>query len=101
MAEDGECTAIVAYEVMAEDVDKFLNAWRKANDYLSGQDGFLSTALHRAASAAPDFRFVNIAKWNSADAFRSATQGSGFREAAGLLEAYPIHAAVYDVVDSS
>lgn len=100
MAENSECTAIVAYEVMAEDIDKFLNAWKKANDYLKGQEGFVSTALHRASSAAPDFRFVNIAKWANADAFRSATQGSGFREASGLLEAYPIHAAVYDLVDS-
>jgi len=92
------CTAIVAYEVNGEDADKFMNAWKKAQAYLKKQKGHVSTTLHQSASANPDFRFVNVATWASADAFRSATQSSAFREASGLLEAYPIHAAVYDVV---
>ena len=95
-----QCTAIVAYEVRAEDVDKFLNAWQKANDHLKEQQGYVDTALHQAASANPDFRFVNIGHWESADAFRAATQSVAFKEASGSLEAYPIHAAVYDVVRS-
>lgn len=97
---DEQCTAIVAYEVGAEDVDKFLNAWGKANDHLKEQGGYVDTALHQAASANPDFRFVNISHWTSADAFRAATQSVAFKEASGSLEAYPIHAAVYDVVRS-
>jgi heme-degrading monooxygenase HmoA len=97
---DEQCTAIVAYEVHAEDVDKFLNAWQKANDHLKEQQGYVDTSLHQAASANPDFRFVNISHWESADAFRAATQSVAFKEAAGSLEAYPIHASVYDVVRS-
>ncbi len=97
MATD-ECTAIIAYEVNGEDADKFLNAWNKAQAHLNKQEGHLSTHLHRSASANPDFRFVNVSAWASADAFRSATQSSAFREASSLLEAYPIHASVYEVV---
>ncbi len=97
---DAQCTAIVAYEVHAEDADKFLKAWEKANDFLKEQPGYLNTALHQAASANPDFRFVNVGCWESADAFREATQSAEFREAAGSLEAYPIHASVYEVVRS-
>jgi len=92
------CTAIIAYEVNAEDSDKFLNAWQKAQVHLKKQEGHVSTTLHRSASANPDFRFVNVACWASADAFRSATQSAAFREASALLEAYPIHATVYDIV---
>lgn len=99
MAED-QCTAIVAYEVSREDCDRFMDSWERANDFLQQQPGHISTTLHRAASANPDFRFVNISCWESADAFRSATQSHEFKEVAGRLEAFPIHAAVYEVVRS-
>ena len=97
---DEQCTAIVTYEVMNEDCDKFMNAWKRAQAYLKEQPGFISTTLHKAESASPDFRFVNIGCWKSADDFRAATQSNGFREAAGWLEAYPIHASVYQVVET-
>ena len=95
---DEPCTAIVAYEVSAEDCDRFLDSWTKANDFLKAQPGLKSTTLHKATSANPDFRFVNVSCWESADAFRDATQSQGFRDASGRLEAFPIHAAVYEVV---
>ncbi len=97
MADEG-CTAIIAYEVAAEDTDKFMNAWNKAQEFVQAQDGHVSTTLHQSASANPDFRFVNVSRWASADAFRNATQSDGFRHASGSLEAYPIHASVYEVV---
>lgn len=93
-----QCTAIVAYEVEAEDCERFLDSWEIANNFLKQQPGFASTALHRAASANPDFRFVNISCWESADAFRAATQSQAFRDASGRLEAFPIHASVYEVL---
>ncbi len=95
---DEQCTAIVAYEVLAEDCDRFVDSWTKANDFLKKQPGLMSTTLHNAVSAAPDFRFVNVSCWESADAVRAATQSQGFRDASGRLEAFPIHASVYEVV---
>ena len=97
---DEQCMAIVAYEVSAEDSERFLDSWDRANEFLKGQPGLMSQTLHKASSAAPDFRFVNVSCWESADAFRSATQSQGFREAAGRLEAFPLHASVYEVVRS-
>jgi len=96
---DDTCTAIVSYEVHGEDCDKFLNAWKKANAHVQAQPGHVSTTLHQSASANPDFRFVNVSCWDSADDFRAATQSEAFREASAQLEAYPIHAAVYDTVE--
>lgn len=92
-----QLTVIVAYEVAYEDCDRFLDSWEKANDCLKEQPGFISTALHRAISANPDFRFVNVGRWESADAFRAATQGEGFRNASGRLDAFTMHAAAYEV----
>ncbi len=93
-----ECTAIVAYEVMNEDRSKFLEAWESANDYLKEQPGYLRSELHQAVSANPDFRYVNIGCWKSAEDFRSATQSPEFQAASGALAACPIHASAYEIV---
>ncbi len=95
-----QVTAIVAYEVNYEDRERFLDSWEKANEFLRKQPGFVSTALHEAVSANPDFRFVNISCWEDDDAFRRATQSQDFREASGRLAPFPIHASAYEVVRS-
>jgi heme-degrading monooxygenase HmoA len=100
MADRQECTGIIAYEVGYEDRDRFLDSWTKANDILKKQAGHLGTTLHQAVSANPDFRFVNVTRWESANAFRKAIQNGAYREAAGRLDAFPIHASVYEVVAS-
>jgi|GraSoiStandDraft_46_1057282.scaffolds.fasta_scaffold512936_2 heme-degrading monooxygenase HmoA len=99
MAED-QCTVIVAYEVNAEDVDRFLDSWEKAQAHLKKQKGFVSTTLYKAESANPHFRFVNIGCWQDADHFRAATQNSKFLEASASLAPYPIYASAYEVVRS-
>lgn len=97
---EGTTTAIVAYEVMAEDENRFLEAWELAQDYLKEQSGFIDTALHKAQSAAADFRFVNVAHWDSDDALRDAINSDGFRTASGRLDPYPVHGAAYGVIRS-
>ena len=101
MPEEDQCTAIIAYEVSQEDCERFVDSWERANNFLMEQPGHISTTLHRACSANPDFRFVNVSCWENAEAFRKATQSDEFREVAGRLEAFPIHASVYEVVRSS
>ena len=41
---------------------------------------------------------MNVGCWESADAFRAATQCEGFRNAAGRLDAFTMHASAYEVV---
>ncbi len=98
MADKSQCTVIVAYEVAYEDADRFLDSWEKANDHLKKQPGFVSTALHRAVSANPDFRFVNVGCWEDEDAFRNATQTHEFKEVSARLVPFNIHASAYEVV---
>jgi len=92
------CTVIVSYKVNAEDVDNFMNAWDRANSFLKKQSGHVSTSLHKAMSANPYFRFVNVAKWKTVEDFRKATQSTAYQEASGWLEAYPVYASAYDTV---
>jgi len=93
-----QCTAIVSYKVHYDDVENFMNAYDRANDYLKAQPGHVSTTLHRAMSANAPFRFVNVAKWKTVDDFRKATQSNEYQEASGWLGAYPVYAAAYDTV---
>ena len=60
-------------------------------------EGQAGKARHRA-SILPDadFRFVNIAEWESAEAFRAAMESSGFQQAGRVP--YPAHPALYRVV---
>lgn len=100
MRDPEQCTVIVAYEVSHEDAERFLDSWERANDFLKKQAGFVDTALHQAVSANPDFRFVNISHWESADAFRQATLSQTFQELSGRLNPFNIHASAYEVIRS-
>ena len=86
---------INAFEVPPDSDDAFLESWERSREFLRAQDGYMSARLHRSLSPDADFRFVNVALWESADAFRAATSHPEFRAAAGL---FPAHPALYEVV---
>jgi heme-degrading monooxygenase HmoA len=86
---------INAFEVPAEDDDGFLQGWERAQKFLSGQEGYISTRLHRSLSPAADFRFVNVALWESAQAFQAATSQPEFTNAS---VPYTFHASLYEIV---
>jgi heme oxygenase (mycobilin-producing) len=89
---------INAFEVPGEEADEFIAAWEKTRDYLAGQPGYVDTALHQAITPGADFLFVNIGRWQSAEAFQNATQNPGFRETAAGLAGYRPHPGLYRVV---
>lgn len=64
---------INAFEVAVADDEAFLQGWERARNSLRTQDGHLSTQLHKSISPAAEFRFVNVARWQSEGAFRVAT----------------------------
>lgn len=89
---------INAFEVPADEAGQFIAAWEKTRDYLKSQPGYVDTALHQAVTPGADFQFVNIAHWQSAEAFMAATQSQGFRETAAGLAGYRPHPSLYRVV---
>ena len=60
--------------------DDFLRGWERAAAYMRQQPGFLSSRLHRALGPDARFRFVNVAEWESPDAFRAAVTNPEFVE---------------------
>ena len=71
-------TLINAFEVPADEADRFIAAWKKARGYLATQPGYVDTALHQAVGPEAEFQFVNIARWRSAEDFAAAIGSTGF-----------------------
>jgi heme oxygenase (mycobilin-producing) len=86
---------INAFEVPAGADEGFLAGWERQREFLRAQEGYLSTRLHRSLSPDADFRFVNVALWQSARAFRDATSPPEFRAAP---VPFRFHASLYEVV---
>jgi heme oxygenase (mycobilin-producing) len=91
---------INAFEVPATNADAFVAAWEKARDYLRSQPGYIDTVLHQSIAPDAEFRFVNVARWQTADDFGAAVQSPGFRESAAGLAGYRPHPALYRVVST-
>jgi heme-degrading monooxygenase HmoA len=86
---------INAFEVPEGADEAFQEGWERQRQFLSTQDGYLSTRLHRSLSPDADFRFINVALWESAEAFQAATSQPEFRSASAP---FPFHASLYEVV---
>jgi len=89
---------INAFEVPGDQAGQFIAAWEKTRDYLQSQLGYIDTTLHQAVTPEADFQFVNVARWQTAEAFLAATQSQGFRESAIGLVGYRPHPSLYRVV---
>ena len=79
----------------ASDED-FLRGWERAAEYMREQPGFISTRLHRALAPDARFRFINVAEWESPEAFQGAVTNEAFRDLA--RGAAPGSPALYEVV---
>jgi heme-degrading monooxygenase HmoA len=86
---------INAFEVPEGEDEAFLEGWERSREFLSAQEGYLSTELHRSLSPSADFRFVNVALWASPQAFQAATSQPEFRNAS---VPYRFHASLYEVM---
>jgi heme-degrading monooxygenase HmoA len=89
---------INAFEVPGDQAEQFIAAWEKTRDYLRSQPGYIDTTLHQALTPEADFQFVNVARWETAQAFLAATQSQGFGESAIGLLGYRPHPSLYRVV---
>lgn len=93
-----DVTLINVFEVPEGQRDIAVEAWEKARDFLSQEPGYISTALHEAI--APDARFtlINVARWESSEAYAAATQR--MREAGVFprIDGLGVNPALYRVI---
>jgi len=86
---------INAFEVPPEVDRPFIAGWERARDFLATKDGFRATALHRALRQDADFRFVNVARVDSPEAWRRAISDPAFP---GEEMPFKAHPSLYEVV---
>ena len=89
---------INAFEVPADKAGHFIAAWEATRDFLQSQPGYIETALHQSLTPDADFLFVNIARWETPEAFRAAIASVEMRAAGAGLVGYPPHPGLYRVV---
>jgi heme-degrading monooxygenase HmoA len=86
---------ISAFEVPPDADDAFIAGWEHARDSLTRRDGAGATALHRALRRDAEFRFVNVAVFESAEAWRQAISDG---EPPGGAIPFTAHSGLYEVV---
>lgn len=68
-------TLINVFVVPVEQEAEFLENWKKTADFFSQQadSGFIETHLHKNTGVGnPSFTFINIARWDSAEHWKSS-----------------------------
>ncbi len=72
-------TLINVFEVPAEHVDVFIANWRERAALMREKPGFLDSRLDRALSAQTRFQLVNVAHWESREAYQAAIADTEFQ----------------------
>ncbi|MGW2635185.1 antibiotic biosynthesis monooxygenase family protein [Streptomyces chattanoogensis] len=71
-------TFINIFEISAEHLDAFIAQWEQRATLMSNKPGFIDSRLHRARSTETRFQLVNVAHWESREAWEAATADPEF-----------------------
>lgn len=89
---------INVFEVPERQREATIEAWNAARDFLTAQPGYISTELHGSITPEARFQLVNVARWESPEAFMAATEAMSaagvFQPAAGVVA----NPALYTVI---
>ena len=65
-------TTIVHFSLPKENMDELLVVWKQIRDIMLNQPGALDGIFHRTIDDDSAFQFVNVARWESAEALENA-----------------------------
>lgn len=89
---------INVFEVPEGRGDEFVSGWQIAAAHMRTQPGYISTRLHESLDPHAGYRFVNVAEWESPQAFQAAINAPEFRAAAHAIAFATAHPSLYHVV---
>jgi heme oxygenase (mycobilin-producing) len=75
---DTAVTLINVVEIPADQIDQFMVGWKQRADIMSTLPGFHDYALHRALLPESRYQLVNMAHWDSREAFEAAMANPEF-----------------------
>jgi heme-degrading monooxygenase HmoA len=96
----GPVTLMNGFTVSPGRDEAFHELWAKTAKYFTAQPGFISLRLHRAVSADAQYRWVNVANWESEAHFRAAHGTDEFRRVVTQpgWEEFPSSPVLYQVI---
>jgi len=101
--EAGRVTLINCFAVPEGRDEVFERMWTEASAYFRAQPGFVSLRLHRAVTPGAQYRWINVAVWESeqhylaahgTDEFRRVVTADGWDEFPNVPNLYEVAAAV-------
>ena len=96
----GPVTLMNRFTVSPGRDEAFHELWTRTARYFTAQPGFVSLRLHRAVSAGAQYRWGNVANWESEAHFRAANGTDEFRRVVtqpGWAE-FPSSPMLYQVI---
>ncbi len=69
--------------------DEFLKKWLETAEKMKAQPGFIDTKLHSSLDENAEFRFINIAHWESDEAWQAAMSNVDIQEIKLPIKAHP------------
>ncbi len=92
-------TVINPFEVPLGKENEALSMWDSFAQYFRKQPGYISTKLHKALTSDAKFHLINIAEWESAEAFQAALSNPELQD---IVKSLPIdiphYPGLYEVV---
>lgn len=52
--------------------EEFIKTWNETGQFLKSAPGFIDAKLHRSLDSDARFQFINVAHWESAEAYQAA-----------------------------
>lgn len=86
------------FEVPAGEEEAVLEFWRGINAYMVAKPGYLGHQLHRSLADDATYRFVNVAEWESAQAWEDAHDEGMWALVKKGTAKYTNVPALYDVI---
>lgn len=98
-SEHGDAVVLInAFTVPSEKLDETIAMWEQARDFLQEQPGYISTALHQSVSPIARYRLINVAQWESVEAFKAATEKMRTEADLPRVEGVVAHPDLYTIV---
>ena len=85
---------INVFSVPKGNEEEFLKMWKETAQEMKNQPGFIDTKLHRSLDENARFEFINVAHWESKEAWQAAMSNVAIKERQTPAEANP---ALYEV----
>ena len=97
-SEGTNVTLINVFEVPEGKLEASIEMWEKSRDFLQTQPGYVSTKLHQSIAPDAKFMLVNVAVWESPQAFKAAS--AKMNETAGIppVEGLKFSPGLYTVI---